>query len=234
MSPPPDGVPVRGVPPHGTALRDVRRLAPVAVGLLVLAGVLIAVAHSGGLQSGDTGAAVGLAADRLPWLTTLALVVTELGNTVGSTIVGLVAGGVLARRGRRAEGLCVAAVPLVASLVFTVIKRFVDRARPPADLQVLSVANESLPSGHATMVAAAWTAVVLVVLPGLTRGRVLLVAFALLWAGAVGFTRIYLGVHWLSDVLAGWALGAGIAVAGVAVLARVTRTTAAPDQRSAT
>lgn len=202
--------------------RDPRRLAATAAALLVAAAVLTAVAHAGGLQSGDTGAAVGLAADRVPGITTAALVVTGIGNTAGSTAVGLLAGALLAWRGRRAEGLCVAAVPLVASAVFTVTKRLLDRARPPADLQVLAVANESLPSGHATMVAAAWTALVLVLWPGLAaRGRVLLAAFAVLWAGAVGFTRVYLAVHWLSDVLAGWALGAGLAVAGVAVLALV-------------
>nr|WP_255497664.1 phosphatase PAP2 family protein [Pseudonocardia sp. SID8383] len=115
-----------------------------------------------------------------------------------------------------------AAVPLVASVVFTMVKRILDRARPPADLQVMAVANESLPSGHATMVAAAWTTLVLVLWPVLrSRGRVLLTAFAVLWAGAVGFTRVYLGVHWLSDVLAGWASGAALAFTGVTVLSLV-------------
>lgn len=195
---------------------------PVAAVLLVLAGVLIALAWTGVLQGGDTETAVGLAADRIPGVTVVALVVTELGNTVGSTAVALVGGAVLAVRGRVAEGLCLAAVPLVASVVFTVVKRILDRARPPADLQVMAVANESLPSGHATMVAAAWTTLVLVLWPVLrSRGRVLLTAFAVLWAGAVGFTRVYLGVHWLSDVLAGWASGAALAFTGVTVLSLV-------------
>jgi membrane-associated phospholipid phosphatase len=195
---------------------------PVAAVLLVLAGVLIALAWTGVLQGGETETAVGLAADRIPGVTVVALVVTELGNTVGSTAVALVGGAVLAVRGRVAEGLCLAAVPLVASVVFTMVKRILDRARPPADLQVMAVANESLPSGHATMVAAAWTTLVLVLWPVLrSRGRVLLTAFAVLWAGAVGFTRVYLGVHWLSDVLAGWASGAALAFTGVTVLSLV-------------
>ncbi|MBN9798174.1 hypothetical protein DMP15_12950 [Pseudonocardia sp. UM4_GMWB1] len=195
---------------------------PVAAVLLVLAGVLIALAWTGVLQGGDTETAVGLAADRIPGVTVVALVVTELGNTVGSTAVALVGGAVLAVRGRVAEGLCLAAVPLVASVVFTMVKRILDRARPPADLQVMAVANESLPSGHATMVAAAWTTLVLVLWPVLrSRGRVLLTAFAVLWAGAVGITRVYLGVHWLSDVLAGWASGAALAFTGVTVLSLV-------------
>ena len=198
------------------------RTGVAAAGLLVLAGVLIAIAYTGGFQAGDTGAAIGLAAERVPGLTTAALVVTTIGNTAGSAAIGLLGGAVLARRGHRAEGVCLAAVPLVASGVFTLVKRLLDRARPPADLQVLAVANESLPSGHATMVAAAWTALVLVLWPYLAaRGRVLLTGFAVLWAATIGFTRVYLGVHWLSDVLAGWALGAGLAVAGVTVLAVV-------------
>jgi undecaprenyl-diphosphatase len=208
---------------------------PVAAVLLVLAGVLIALAWTGVLQGGDTETAVGLAADRIPGVTVVALVVTELGNTVGSTAVALVGGAVLAVRGRVAEGLCLAAVPLVASVVFTMVKRILDRARPPADLQVMAVANESLPSGHATMVTAAWTTLVLVLWPVLrSRGRVLLTAFAVLWAGAVGFTRVYLGVHWLSDVLAGWASGAALAFTGVTVLSLVLdRRTRRPDTAAA-
>ena len=204
---------------------------PVAAVLLVLAALLIVLAWTGGLQAGDTETAAGLAADRVPGVTVAALVVTEVGNTVGSTVVGLAAGAVLAWRGLRVEGLCVAAVPVVASGVFTVVKRILNRARPPEDLQVLAVANESLPSGHATMAAAAWTALVLVTWPHLAaRGRALLTAGAVLWTGAVGFTRVYLGVHWLSDVLAGWALGAGLAFAGVTVLALVQARTGSPGR----
>lgn len=207
--------------------RNARGLAIGAAALLLLAAALIAIAGTGVLQPDDTGTALGVAADRVPGVTTAAIVVTEIGNTVGSTVVGLVAGGVLAWRGLRAEGLCVAAVPVVTSVVFTVIKRILDRARPPAELQVLPVANESLPSGHAAMAAAAWTALTLVLWPRLaTRGRTLLALCALLWTAAVGLSRVYLGVHWLSDVLAGWVLGAGLAVAGVAVLAAATRSRA--------
>lgn len=205
------------------APRDARLLAGAAGALLVLAAVLITIAYTGVLQQGDLVAATGLAADRVPGVTVVALVLTEIGNTVGSTVVGLVGGAVLARRGHRAEGICVAVVPLVTSVVFTVLKRILNRARPPEDLQVMAVANESLPSGHATMAAAAWTVLVLVLWPRLAaRGRTLLTTFAVLWVATIGATRVYLGVHWVSDVLAGWALGAGLAVAGVAVLAATT------------
>lgn len=207
--------------PRSAPLRA-RVTGPVAAALLVLAAVLLALAATGVLQTVDTATAVGLATDRVPGVTVVALLVTEIGNTVGSTAVGLVGGAVLAFRGRAAAGLCLAATAPVTSVVFTVLKRLLDRPRPPAELQVTFIANESLPSGHAAMVAAAWTALVLALWPVLrTRGRALLTAFAVLWAGAVGFSRLYLGVHWLSDVLAGWTLGAALAFAGVTVLSLV-------------
>ncbi|MEV1292630.1 phosphatase PAP2 family protein [Pseudonocardia sp. NPDC049635] len=208
--------------------RATRPLAAVALGLLVVAAALMAVAGSGALNERDVETVAGLAEERRPVATATALVVTELGNTVASAALALLVGGVLAWRGHRAEGLCVAVVPLLSSVVFTVLKRLLDRARPPEELQVMAVANESLPSGHAAMAAAAWTVLVLVLWPRLAaRGRALLTAFAVLWVAAVGLTRIYLGVHWVSDVLAGWALGAGLAFAAVAVLAAVTARRAA-------
>ncbi|GAA1391228.1 hypothetical protein GCM10009613_33270 [Pseudonocardia kongjuensis] len=208
--------------------RDVRRLAIVALVLLAAAVALMAVASSGALAGRDVGTAVGLADERRPAATATALVVTEIGNTAASAGLALVVGGALAWRGFRAEGLCVALVPLLTSVVFTALKRVLDRPRPPEELQVMAVANESLPSGHAAMAAAAWTVLVLVLWPRCAaRGRALLAGFAVLWVVAVGITRIYLGVHWLSDVLAGWALGAGLAFAGVAVLAAVTARRAA-------
>ncbi|WP_226357669.1 phosphatase PAP2 family protein [Pseudonocardia sp. ICBG601] len=220
--------------PRSAPLRA-RVTGPVAAVLLVLAAVLLALAATGVLQTADTATAVGLAADRVPGVTVVALIVTEIGNTVGSTAVGLVGGAVLALRGRAAAGLCLAATPPVASVVFTVLKQLIDRPRPPAELQVTFIANESLPSGHATMVAAAWTALVLALWPVLrSRGRTLLTAFAVLWAGAVGFSRLYLGVHWLSDVLAGWTLGAALAFTGVTVLSLVlARRTRRPDTAAA-
>jgi undecaprenyl-diphosphatase len=96
-----------------------------------------------------------------------------------------------------------------ASLVFRLLKVFFDRARPPLADRLVAETNESLPSGHATMS----TVVVgtIVVLAWAGRGvlaRAAMVAAAAAWIGAVGATRVYLGVHWVSDVLAGWAVGA--------------------------
>lgn len=194
---------------------------PLVVGLVLLgvAGALIGVAFRGGLLGEDRGLLTGLAGDRTPRLTAAAVAWTTVGNTVATATLAIVVGAVLYVRGHRGEGVYLVAVTATASLVFTVVKDVLDRARPPAQLQVIRETDESLPSGHATMSATVFSAIVLLAWPYLAAlGRTLATAGAVLWVGAVGTTRVYLGVHWFSDVLAGWALGVGAATTGVALL----------------
>ena len=202
-------------------MRDWRRFALVAVALLLLAGVLIAVAYTGGFVGRDVAALAEATEERTGTRNAFALALTEIGNTVGSSAIAIAAGVVLWLRGRRAEAVGVVATTATAALVFTLVKRLLERPRPPVSAQVVRETNESLPSGHATMSAVALASIVIVAWPCLAaRGRAVLVAVAVLWSGGVGVTRIYLGVHWFSDVLAGWTLGLAWAFVGAAVLFR--------------
>jgi membrane-associated phospholipid phosphatase len=82
--------------------------------------------------------------------------------------------------------------------------------------------SEPLPSGRATMsIVVIGTIVVLAWSGRSARGRTAMVAAAVLWVGAVGATRVYLGVHWISDVFAGWAVGAAWLAACVTVWSRL-------------
>jgi undecaprenyl-diphosphatase len=111
-------------------------------------------------------------------------------------------------RGRRADAVFVVGAMAGGVLLFRGIKILLDRPRPPAAAQVVSETNESLPSGHATMAVVVIGSLVVLAWAGRHRlGRALLLAGAVLWVGAVGATRIYLGVHWFSDVVAGWLVG---------------------------
>lgn len=128
-----------------------------------------------------------------------------------------------------------AAIPLSALLLGAAIefttKRIIARPRPPAIYHILPESDPSFPSGHATGSAAFFVALALVLSPRLrtTAGRVVLLLASGLLAAAVGFSRVVLGVHWLSDVAAGWLLGVAVAVSVVLLSPRL----AARDQRRA-
>jgi undecaprenyl-diphosphatase len=145
---------------------------------------------------------------RTPELTAAATAVTEMGSTVSMAVLAGLVGVWLLRRRRIVDALYVVGTMSGAALLFTGIKRLLDRPRPPEVDRLVTVANESLPSGHATMAVTVLGSLVVLAWPRRTvPARVAMVVGVVAWAGAVGLTRIYLGVHWFSDVLAGWLVG---------------------------
>jgi undecaprenyl-diphosphatase len=99
----------------------------------------------------------------------------------------------------------------------------VSRSRPPQLTAVLGEHSFSFPSGHTTGTTVVWLLSAWMVgrwVIGRGAGRVVVWVAALLMIIAVGATRVYLGVHFPSDVLAGWALGSAWAVT-IALVARV-------------
>ncbi|MGQ0776978.1 MAG: phosphatase PAP2 family protein [Pseudonocardiales bacterium] len=156
---------------------------------------------------------------RTPWLTTTMGVITHLGST-RVLIPTLLAVGLVARRCRHtwAPMAFLAVTWGGATLTSTVIKLVVARSRPPSEALVHAL-GYAFPSGHSTAATAGWLAVA-VVLAWFTRSvtvGVNLLATAIVIALLVGVSRVYLGVHAPTDVLAGWALGALWLVATLAV-----------------
>jgi undecaprenyl-diphosphatase len=137
--------------------------------------------------------------------------VTDLGGTgVAVLVMTLATVFLVIRRQRRLAGF-VATAGLGLAVLGPVTKAVVDRARPVVDSPVVQTpSNASFPSGHAMTAIVVYGALLLVALPGVRRrARPWLVAATVLLVVAVGFTRLALAVHFVSDVLAGWALGAG-------------------------
>jgi undecaprenyl-diphosphatase len=128
---------------------------------------------------------------------------------------------------RRPDLALGAGVAVIGSWVSVnvVLKPLVDRARPPVADRLVFPGDASFPSGHAANAASAWLALAWVVASAV-QGRA---AKCVVWsvAGAVvalvGVSRLYLGVHWPSDVLAGWAVGAAWVVAGAWLARRARR-----------
>ena len=109
---------------------------------------------------------------------------------------------------------------LVAVAAAGVLKQLIDRARPPADLALVHLAGPAMPSTHAALSAAAGAAVFLALSRAVPRAYLgLLIAMVVLGIGAC---MVYLGVHWPTDVLAGWALGAAVG-AGTSLVSRLGR-----------
>ena len=136
--------------------------------------------------------------------------VTWLGSSFFIVPFGVALGGYLWLRRRTWQPLVMmAAAFLGAAGLYDIVKPAVGRTRPPAGLQVGGPdAGWAFPSGHATQSISFYgmLAVVLIVWYAPNR-RLLFVVGAALIAFVVGVSRIYLGVHWLTDVFGGYALG---------------------------
>ncbi len=137
--------------------------------------------------------------------------VTDLGGNLSAVYVFLLTTVWLWIRHQRRLAAFVATTGVGLAVLVPVTKLLVGRARPEVALPVIEIpSNASFPSGHAMVSLVTWTTLALVLMPGVRRrARPWLLVAALAVAAAVGFTRLALGVHFVSDVVAGWALGAG-------------------------
>jgi membrane-associated phospholipid phosphatase len=107
---------------------------------------------------------------------------------------------------------------VAAEVLLTAAKAYFHRGRPPNELVVTN--GYSFPSGHAVAAAATAVALVLVLMPSGPRRRKWEV-IAVLFAFVMAFSRVYLNAHWLSDVVAGVVLGAGVALGSAALVTEV-------------
>jgi undecaprenyl-diphosphatase len=171
------------------------------------------------MQSADLTAVRGLAGERTGTLTRFARAFSLIGS--GSVVFPLALVFTLALwvAGRRRAAAVVGLATMGAIAIINVDKVLVDRPRPPVH-HLQSVGSASFPSGHASQATAVFGALALVFL-ATRRGRgtkLVTVTAAVLLVGGVAWSRIYLGVHYPSDVAAGILLaGMWIAVSGVAL-----------------
>ena len=149
-----------------------------------------------------------------PPLTTLVFAVTAIGASHAIVAVAALAViGLLALRhwhGALAVGLSIG----VTEFLVAAVKHAVERPRPPSDQALAHAADFSFPSGHAAATTAVFGLLVWLALRhlhGATRTAAVIAGAAVILG--VGLSRIYLGVHYPTDVAAGWLVGAAIATA---------------------
>lgn len=151
--------------------------------------------------------------------TTMIMKLTELGNmklVIALTIIICI---LLFIKKKFAEGLWFGGTILFcAAIGGKILKKIVDRDRPEF-LQLIEKTNESFPSGHATATTIfyGFIGMVLILATAQIWKKVIIGFITLAWIGFILFTRIYLGVHFPTDVLAGFLYGSAVVLISIGV-----------------
>lgn len=143
------------------------------------------------------------------WLEGMMRDFTALGSHGVVTLLTLGVCAFLALDGKHRAALLVLLAIGGAMLLSPLLKEGFQRARPDLVPHGAYVYTKSFPSGHAMLAAAAYLSMgaLLARVQARRRLKALLLGFAVLLTLLVGFSRVYLGVHWPTDVLAGWTAG---------------------------
>jgi membrane-associated phospholipid phosphatase len=204
------GLPVSGI------LAVIAGLVALAATLAVLAATTEDVTRHNGLASADPTRLRWIVDHRPSSVVTVARYTSQAGGPLSLALVVCVAAAALwLTRHRLLLALAPALAFGLAGTTAALAKSVVGRARPPVSLHLVAESDSSFPSGHSTESTAVFVTLALVVAvfvlrKPIARCATVLVAGALSFA--VGCSRLVLGVHWPSDVIAGWALGLSIAL----------------------
>ena len=158
----------------------------------------------------DAPAVQYAAAHRVAGLTSVMKAVTTVGNDLYLWIAVLIGGAILARLTRSWRPLLLLALAMLGAVSLNhIVKLAVTRTRPPSPFWAIPANDGSFPSGHAAESAAVYRTLARIF--GGTQKelgvKILTAAIGIIAPLLIGISRVYLGVHWPTDVVAGWALG---------------------------
>jgi membrane protein DedA with SNARE-associated domain/membrane-associated phospholipid phosphatase len=196
------------VTPGGLGLELTTLLAVLAVGSFVVTAYAMTFHGDPGPTTADSTTLDVADNLRAGWLTDIAKGVTVLGSSAVTVPIAGIAVILLGLRRRWGDAAVLVAALVIAHMAVPLLKDAIDRPRPPDPL--VDASGSAYPSGHATYaVLYVWLALIVTVRarPGRAGGGALIVAGIVL-AAAIGLSRVYLRVHYLSDVTGGWGLGA--------------------------
>jgi undecaprenyl-diphosphatase len=159
------------------------------------------------------------------WVQEMARDVTALGGVAVLTLMTLAVIGYLLLARKRHAAIAVFAAVAGGLILSTLLKLGFDRVRPDLVPHGSLVYTASFPSGHSMMAAVTYLTLgaLLARVEASIRIKIYLLAVAVVLTVLVGVSRVYLGVHWPTDVAAGWAVGAAWALACSLVMRRLQR-----------
>jgi undecaprenyl-diphosphatase len=186
------------------------RVLAILVGLAVLTG-LLGIGVRAWAPGFDLQTMQAIAGNRNATLTSIAAVVSNAGSF--ALLAPLSIAFLLLRRWKRPSDDIALLVIAAGSAVLPIVTKLIV-ARPRPSLEHLShLTSLSFPSEHTTQAAAVYLTIAIMLSKGLNRGwREAVIVVAILIAIAVAWSRVYLGVHWPTDVIAGLLLGWGWAL----------------------
>ena len=149
---------------------------------------------------------------RVGWISHVARTVTLFGNGLVVASVVVVSVVFFLVRRRFFDALFLGLSSAGTAVLVAVVKHLIDRPRPVATLRLVAATGAAFPSGHAAQSVACYGALAFVVVRSTRsrRARVQAVTAAAFVAFAIGASRVYLGVHWPSDVVSGWMIATGL------------------------
>jgi undecaprenyl-diphosphatase len=168
------------------------------------------------------------------WLHETARDVTALGGFTVLTLVVVLGVLMLVFHRRRRQAAVLATAVIVGQVAAELAKHLVGRNRPDLVPHLDLVYSSSFPSGHSALSPIVYFTLAGILAAGEPNraGKSLLLTTAVVLVLAIGVSRVYLGVHWPTDVLAGWAMGTAVALGATLVLHRLAPHHAAAGARA--
>ncbi|MGL5442567.1 MAG: phosphatase PAP2 family protein [[Mycobacterium] stephanolepidis] len=219
---------VRNLRPETTSAKVAAALATAL--FVVFATLAVTARHYGSGTAVDHHTLGWLEIHRHGWLTAVAVVVTHLGSPTAVSIATVVAALMIWRFTRSARTAATVAVAVAAAFFLAAVAKWtVGEHRPPGEAQLVAESGWSFPSGHVTGTAAlAGILTVVVAYRYRDWRRQAALLGTIVAVLAVAGSRLYLGDHWMVDVLAGIVLSTAVVTIAAAALHRAGATAHSP------
>lgn len=158
-------------------------------------------------QAFDANVLLAIRSLQRPWLDPIMVFVTDVGDPRVLLVICVGLSAILLIRHHRAEAMTIAIAGFGALGLNFVLKNLFARARPELWSRIVDVTNYSFPSGHAMLSMVMYGLLGYLLATRFQRWRGVIATLSTLLILLIGFSRLYLGVHWFTDVVGGYAAG---------------------------